>query len=41
VHGFAMLLIDGRLAGTLSSLPEPDRDAVLLEAVLAITRIGG
>ncbi len=40
VHGFAMLLLDGRLAGTLASLPdEADADA-LLDAVLATTRVG-
>lgn len=39
VHGFAMLLLDGRLQNTLALLPGgPDAD-VLLEAVLDATRI--
>ena len=40
VHGFAMLLLDGRLKNTLASLPRDDRSIVaLLEAVLEVTRI--
>lgn len=39
VHGFAMLLLDGRLRHTLSSLPgRPDVDA-LLEAVLDVIKV--
>src|SRR4051794_39815976 len=37
VHGFAMLLLDGRLRNTLDSLPEPSVD-VLLDAVLDALR---
>jgi AcrR family transcriptional regulator len=37
VHGFAMLLLDGRLRNTLDSLPEPNVD-VLLDAVLDALR---
>jgi AcrR family transcriptional regulator len=40
VHGFAMLLLDGRLAGMIGSLP-PGLDADdLLQAVLLTTRVG-
>jgi AcrR family transcriptional regulator len=40
VHGFAMLLLDGRLQHTLASLPKADGNAdALLEAVLDITRV--
>ena len=39
VHGFAMLLLDGRLRHTLASLPgDPDANT-LLEAVLDVTRV--
>jgi AcrR family transcriptional regulator len=39
VHGFAMLLLDGRLRHTLASLPgHPDANK-LLEAVLDVTRV--
>ena len=39
VHGFALLLLDGRLRHTLASLPgHPDANA-LLEAVLEVTRV--
>ncbi len=38
VHGFAMLLLDGRLANTLASLPDGGSADVLLEAVLDVTR---
>ena len=39
VHGFAMLLLDGRLRHTLASLPgHPDAN-MLLEAVLDVTRV--
>jgi AcrR family transcriptional regulator len=40
VHGFAMLLLDGRLAGLIGSLPDGEDADDLLDAVLAITRIG-
>jgi AcrR family transcriptional regulator len=40
VHGFAMLLLDGRLKNTLASLPKDDRSVdTLLEAVLEVTRV--
>jgi AcrR family transcriptional regulator len=38
VHGFAMLLLDGRLQNTLASLPDGNEDA-LLEAVLDAMRV--
>jgi len=39
VHGFAMLLLDGRLRHTLASLPgHPDANT-LLDAVLDVTRV--
>ena len=38
VHGFAMLLLDGRLQNTLASLPDRNDVDVLLEAVLDVTR---
>jgi len=39
VHGFAMLLLDGRLRHTMASLPgHPDANT-LLEAVLDVTRV--
>ena len=38
VHGFAMLLLDGRLQNTLASLPDGNEDA-LLEAVLDAVRV--
>lgn len=41
VHGFAMLLLDGRLKNTLASLPEGADAGVLLEAVLDATRVDG
>jgi hypothetical protein len=40
VHGFAMLLLDGRLKNTMASLPGVDVDT-FLEAVLDVTRVGG
>jgi AcrR family transcriptional regulator len=40
VHGFAMLLLDGRLGGLLGSLPADEDADDLLEAVLAVTRFG-
>jgi AcrR family transcriptional regulator len=41
VHGFTMLLLDGRLQNTLASLPgDADADA-LLEAMLDAVRVGG
>ena len=39
VHGFAMLLLDGRLKNTMASLPGVDVDT-FLEAVLDVTRVG-
>jgi AcrR family transcriptional regulator len=38
VHGFAMLLLDGRLQNTLASLPDKGNVDLLLEAVLDVTR---
>lgn len=40
VHGFAMLLLDGRLAALVASLPAGEGADDLLEAVLAVTRFG-
>jgi AcrR family transcriptional regulator len=40
VHGFAMLLLDGRLRNTIASLPHGDGADGLLEAVLDATRVG-
>jgi AcrR family transcriptional regulator len=40
VHGFAMLLLDGRLAGMLGSLPGKATADDLLQAVLTTTRVG-
>ena len=40
VHGFAMLLLDGRLRNTIASLPDGDGADGLLEAVLDATRVG-
>lgn len=39
VHGFAMLLLDGRLQNTLSLLPGGTSADVLLDAVLDATRV--
>jgi AcrR family transcriptional regulator len=39
VHGFAMLLLDGRLRHTLASLPGGADADTLLEAVLDVTRV--
>ncbi len=39
VHGFAMLLLDGRLNGIIESLPKGEGADSLLDAVLAITRL--
>jgi AcrR family transcriptional regulator len=39
VHGFAMLLLDGRLRHTLSTLPGSPDANTLLEAVLDVTRV--
>jgi AcrR family transcriptional regulator len=39
VHGFSMLLLDGRLKNTMASLPGVDIDT-FLEAVLDVTRVG-
>jgi AcrR family transcriptional regulator len=41
VHGFAVLLLDGRLQTIMTSLPEEIGVETLLEAVLANTRVGG
>jgi len=41
VHGFAMLLLDGRLDAIIGSLPIGEGADALLDAVLATTRIGG
>ena len=39
VHGFAMLLLDGRLQNTIASLPGDGGADVLLEAVLDVTQV--
>lgn len=39
VHGFAVLLLDGRLDGLLKSLPGKRRVDTLLDAVLATSRV--
>jgi len=39
VHGFAMLLLDGRLKHTLAALPDHHDVDLLLEAVLEVTQI--
>lgn len=41
VHGFAMLLLDGRLAGMIGSLSSNEDADDLLDAVLAVTRFDG
>ncbi|WP_198384985.1 TetR/AcrR family transcriptional regulator [Roseomonas sp. KE2513] len=40
VHGFAVLLIDGRLSALIASLPGEEGADTLLEAVLATARVG-
>jgi AcrR family transcriptional regulator len=40
VHGFAMLLLDGRLEGLLAALPDGEDANRLLHAVLEDTRVG-
>jgi AcrR family transcriptional regulator len=40
VHGFAVLLNDGRLEGTLNSMPGGEDADALLDAVLATTQVG-
>ena len=40
VHGFAVLLIDGRLNGLIASLPGEESADTLLEAVLATAHVG-
>jgi AcrR family transcriptional regulator len=40
VHGFTMLLLDGRLKGLIGSLPAGEDADDLLEAVLTVTRFG-
>jgi hypothetical protein len=39
VHGFAMLLLDGRLGEMIASLPEGTDADMLLNAILATTRV--
>jgi AcrR family transcriptional regulator len=39
VHGYAMLLLDGRLNGMIASLPGDDEDS-FLDLVLSTTRVG-
>jgi AcrR family transcriptional regulator len=39
VHGFSVLLIDGRLHGLLAALPEGEDAETLLEAVFAVTDV--
>jgi AcrR family transcriptional regulator len=41
VHGFAMLLLDGRLQNTIGALPGNASADTLLEAMLDAVRIGG
>lgn len=41
VHGFAMLLLDGRLDGIIASLPSGDDGGDLLRVVLSTTRFAG
>jgi AcrR family transcriptional regulator len=41
VHGFAMLLLDGRLQNTIGALPGNASADALLEAMLDAVRIGG
>ena len=41
IHGFAVLLLDGRLDDTLATLPDGTDAGALLEAVLATVRLGG
>ena len=40
VHGFAMLLLDGRLEGMIASLPGGEDAGDLLTAMLTVTHIG-
>jgi hypothetical protein len=40
VHGFAVLLLDGRLDGMLATLPEGAGVETLLDAVFATTAVG-
>ncbi len=40
VHGFATLLLDGRLDGMVAVLPGEADPAHLLEQVLSIARVG-
>jgi hypothetical protein len=40
VHGFAVLLLEGRLDGMMKSLPGNEDAEAVLEEVLATTRIG-
>jgi len=40
VHGFAMLLLDGRLEGMIASLPAGEDAGDLLTAMLTVTHIG-
>jgi AcrR family transcriptional regulator len=41
VHGFAMLLLDGRLGKMIASLPDGEDADALLDAVLTATRFDG
>ncbi len=41
VHGFAMLLLDGRLKNTIALLPDGAGPDTLLEAILDVTRVDG
>ncbi len=41
VHGFAVLLLDGRLRGTIATLPDGADAETLLEAVLTSIQVNG
>jgi AcrR family transcriptional regulator len=41
VHGFVMLLLDGRLQNTIASLPDHTDADALLDAMLNAVRVGG
>jgi AcrR family transcriptional regulator len=41
VHGFAVLLLDGRMEGLISALPDGDDADGLLEMIFTVTGIGG
>jgi AcrR family transcriptional regulator len=40
VHGFSVLMLDGRLDGTIKALPGREDSESLLEAVLMVARVG-